>query len=146
MELELLPDSDPRLRDVAKPIKEIDETIVELAGSMNKTMMDNSGIGIAAPQVGYSLRLIVVQMSTGYVYTMVNPEIMYKSSTKCILNEGCLSLPGQFEDILRPEKIRLKYTNLKGERKSMTVGGWDARVILHEVDHLDGILFTDYLE
>lgn len=113
-----------------------------LVSDMAETMLVKDGIGLAAPQVGHNLRLIVVNTKDG-VMPMINPLITKKSLSKDWDEEGCLSVPNTFGDVKRPKKIRVKFLQADGSPKHIEAEGLLARVIQHEIDHLDGILFID---
>ncbi len=114
----------------------------ELIGDMAETMIAKDGIGLAAPQVGENIRLIVVNTKDG-VLPMINPVISSKSLAKEWDEEGCLSVPNTFGQVKRHKKIRCKFISAEGEAKRIEAKGLLARVIQHEIDHLDGILFID---
>lgn len=139
---------DPVLRKMAEPVSEFDEGLVEFIDRMIETMFDNSGIGLAAPQVGESKRIIVVDRSIGETVddylVLINPEIL-ETEGECSLQEGCLSVPGVYEDLVRPEKARVRYADVVGTEHEFDTDGMLARVILHEIDHLNGVLFVDRL-
>lgn len=139
---------DDVLRRVAKDVSRFDEGLKSMAAEMLNLMVAADGIGLAAPQVGISKRLIVTDISKVNnkfgAMVFVNPVILeLKGEIK--MEEGCLSVPGVREDVLRPEKILLKYQTLEGEQKTEEFDDLMARVIQHEIDHLDGVLFIDYL-
>lgn len=134
-------DGDPILRKKSKEIKEINEKILTLIEDMVETMNHEGGIGIAAPQVG-TLRRVIIAEINGEQIPMINPVII-KSEGSLIDIEGCLSVPNFRGSVDRPESIELKYTNVDGEEVSMSLNGYDARIICHEIDHLDGVLFKD---
>ncbi len=113
-----------------------------LISDMAETMLVKDGIGLAAPQVGHNLRLIVVNTKDG-VMPMINPLITKKSLTKDWDEEGCLSVPNVFGEVKRPKKIRVKFLMADGNYKHIAAEGLLARVIQHEIDHLDGVLFID---
>lgn len=136
------------LRQKAKEIQTFDDKLKNLAEEMIDIMHNSDGIGLAAPQVGLSIRLLVTDISPlekGYAEKVfVNPVIL-ETWGECTLEEGCLSIPGIREDVERPEEILLKYQTIDGEEKSEKFNGWMARVLQHEIDHLEGVLFVDYL-
>ncbi len=141
-------------RDVAatirrlRPVVEIDERLRKLAADMVETMHAAPGVGLAAPQVGVDLRLAVVDVTVGedpsQVRILINPEIEHREGLETEV-EGCLSLPGITDKVDRPAFVRLQATNLEGERVALEAQGYLARALCHELDHLDGILFTDHL-
>jgi peptide deformylase len=139
---------DPTLRGKSKPVKEIDKSIKNLVADMIATLKRAGGLGLAAAQVGVSARIFVVDLSaielTESVRVFINPVIIEKSG-ETLMEEGCLSFPGIYQKIVRPEKIRVKATDLDGKDFELAASEMLARAILHEYDHLDGILFIDYL-
>jgi peptide deformylase len=140
--MELLKEDDRLLRRKAKRVDRIDDTIRNLAASMISTMEKNQGIGLAANQVGI-LKQIIVVLVNEEPQVMINPEILDISKEYCIMNEGCLSFPNKFLEIERPEKVKIKYRKLSGHPVVETYDGLTARIILHEIDHLSGIVFTE---
>ncbi|MEK0082507.1 peptide deformylase [Benzoatithermus flavus] len=138
----------PILKTRAEPVAAIDDDLRRLVADMLETMYKAPGIGLAAPQVGVLKRLVVVDVAEGEErrpMALVNPEILWRSDTLATAEEGCLSLPGQFADVTRPEAIRLRYATEHGEEREIEADGLLARCIQHEIDHLDGILFVDHL-
>lgn len=138
---------DPVLRRKALEVKDFDEGLKQLAMEMYEQMIDADGIGLAAPQVGLSLRFLVVGIPDDeddmlHLASYANPVILDKAGS-CLMEEGCLSIPEVREDVERPERILLRWQNLTGETQEQWFDGLQARVILHEMDHLDGVLFTD---
>lgn len=114
--------------------------------AMKKVMYEDDGIGLAAPQVGLNKRFIVIGKNASPAkedLVLVNPKITFSSSRTDTAEEGCLSLPGEFADVSRPSKIRFKALDENGEKVEFKAKGLFARVVQHEIDHLDGILFTD---
>jgi peptide deformylase len=142
MEIRLYPD--PMLRRRAKPVEEIDSQIKALADSMVETLIKRVGYGLAAPQVGVLKRLIVVDVEDE-LYMLANPKIVEASEERELGVEGCLSLPGIEAEVERAKSVRIEGLNLEGERVTISAEGLLARVFQHEIDHLDGILFIDYL-
>ncbi|MEN9360483.1 MAG: peptide deformylase [Verrucomicrobiota bacterium] len=152
------------LRRKAEPVTAIDQQIRDLAARMVKCMYEEEGIGLAAPQVGVSLRIFVIDTrrdreegeappSPGEIalepkmpFAVINPEITWSSPETCDFSEGCLSIPGVNGNVVRPKSIRLKGRSLDGEDFEWECGGLLARCAQHEIDHLDGILFTDRAE
>lgn len=142
----------PVLRQKATDITEIDETIVNLAGSMHETLLNALGIGLAANQVGHNEALIIIDLSlmedeySEFEHlVMLNPVIDSYSDDEEPYEEGCLSLPGYRDVVLRPTGIQASYTDLSGKHTTIEAGGLLARVIQHEVDHLNGIYFFERL-
>lgn len=137
---------DPRLRNKALPVDAVDEDIGQLSRDMLETMYAEKGIGLAATQVGVPKRVVVMDLSEGKDSPMVlvNPEIKEKSGSE-EMEEGCLSVPGFFETVRRAEKVVFQYLNLDGEEMEVRADGLLAVCVQHEIDHLDGKLFIDYL-
>lgn len=142
--LEIVKIPDPILTKKTELIKKIDASILKLIKEMVATCKKANGIGLAAPQIGKSLRLCIIDLEhMGLApFALVNPIIKKKSWKKVDMEEGCLSIPGVYGIVKRPKKITVKAMNLNGENVSFEADGLLARVIQHEVDHLDGILFT----
>jgi len=139
------------LRDRTLPVTEFDETLAELTRDMAETMYDAPGIGLAAPQIGRSLKLIVVDISKGpkedrkqEYMVMANPEIIENEGNQ-IDEEGCLSVPELTSDVKRFKKIKVTYQDLKGKPFTLETEDRFAVVLQHEIDHLNGILFLDHL-
>ena len=136
----------PILRMKAKKIEEIDADIKQLSADMIEIMQEEEGIGLAAPQVAQSLALLVVDISLidedGEPTAFLNPEIL-SSKGESVVEEGCLSLPDIREDVKRPEVITVRYQNIEGETFEKRIDELLARVLQHEIDHLNGVLFVD---
>jgi peptide deformylase len=139
---QILQDGNKNLKKKAKRVDRIDDTLRNIAASMVETMLANNGLGISGNQVGVLKRIIVVTVNNE-PKVMVNPEIVFQSDDIFKDNEGCLSFPNQFYDIPRSQKVTIKYRNLSGHPMLETHEGLTARCILHEIDHLDGIVFTE---
>lgn len=135
---------DPVLRQVAKPIENVDGALVKLADDMVETMYEAVGAGLAAPQVGVQRRLFVYELDDG-PKAIVNPEIV-ESSGELYHDEGCLSIPGLRIGIVRPEKVLLHGFDLDGNELSIEADDFMGRVFQHEVDHLDGVLMVERLD
>jgi len=139
---------DEVLRQVASEVDEFDEDLARLAEEMIEVMHDSDGIGLAAPQVGISKRILVMDISPideeAEPMVFVNPVIM-EARGECTLEEGCLSVPEVRENISRPDEILLRYQTVSGDINSENFNGWMSRVLQHEIDHLNGVLFVDYL-
>lgn len=131
------------LRKKAEPISAFDEELAALVEEMFSTMKLGKGIGLAGPQVGVGKRLFVMHIDGDKQRVFVNPEIIETSLDLSTYEEGCLSVPGVYSDLDRPAEIRIQAQNEKGRRFTMGAEGFLARVIQHELDHLDGVLFTD---
>jgi peptide deformylase len=139
---------DPVLRKVAAPITEITDGVRQLLTDMAETMYDAPGIGLAAPQINISQRLIVMDCGkdeTPELFKMINPEIISRSDELAVLEEGCLSIPDQTADVERPAIVEVKYTDIAGGEQRLTCEGLLAACVQHEVDHLDGVLFIDHI-
>jgi len=137
---------DPRLRLKAAPVATVDDEIRKLAADMLETMYDAPGIGLAATQVDVQKRVIVIDVSPEHDQPMcfVNPEILWRDGLE-EMEEGCLSVPGVYETVQRAEMIRFRALDLEGRQIDQQVDGLLAVCIQHEIDHLDGKLFVDYL-
>lgn len=134
-------DGDPILRKESKPVRKITDRIEILLEDMVETMEVEEGVGLAAPQVGVLRRIIVIDIGEGPI-KMINPEI-YSESGEEVGPEGCLSVPGKAGTVERPKELKVKYMDENGEKQDLEAEGFLARVICHEIDHLNGILYTD---
>lgn len=143
MLLEIKKVGDKVLREVSEPVDKINGEIKKLIKNMERTMISNNGVGIAAPQVNILKRIILVR-PTNKTYVLINPEIKFKSEEKAIDCEGCLSVPGKNIKIERSKKITVEFTDINGEIYEMEAEDLFARVIQHENDHLNGKLIIDY--
>src|SRR5690554_260311 len=145
--LTILEYPDPRLRTIAKPVEKVDDTIRTLIDDMFETMYDAPGIGLAATQVDQHIRLLVMDLSEDKSEPMVfiNPEIETLTDDTELYQEGCLSVPGFFEDVQRPERVKINALDRDGKPFEMVADGLLAVCIQHECDHLNGKLFVDYL-
>lgn len=123
----------------------LSQKIKKLIEEMTETMLKNNGIGLAAPQVGQSIRLIAIN-SEKEIIAFINPKIIKKSWRKNIEEEGCLSIPGVFLPVKRHNSVTMEFLNLAGEKQILKAKNLLARVLQHEIDHLDGILFIDKAE
>ena len=140
--LNILKFGDPVLRKMSRPVEEITPRILTLLDDMTDTMRRANGCGLAAPQVGVLRRVVVIEVEEGQVLEMINPEIIAKSGVQHE-TEGCLSNPGKWGVTERPETVTARATNRRGEVYEVTGSGLLARAICHELDHLDGHLYTD---
>ena len=140
---------DPILRKKSDILEKVDDELRILLDDMLETMYAAPGIGLAAVQIGILKRLIVIDISKDKEKKnpifLINPEIISKSKNTSIYEEGCLSLPGHFAEIERPEECQIKYIDYDGKKKEIKANGLLATCIQHEIDHLNGILFIDYL-
>ncbi len=145
----ILIEPDPILRKKCEPIEQVNNETQKLMKDMLETMYEAPGIGLAAIQIGILKRVVVIDISRDgdkkNPLFIVNPEITYRSNKTSVYEEGCLSLPEQYAEIERPAECHLKYINFDGKTKNLKASGLLATCIQHEVDHLDGILFIDYL-
>ncbi|GAB4370372.1 MAG: peptide deformylase [Elainellaceae cyanobacterium] len=138
------------LRQPAKRIAKVDDEIRKLARQMLQTMYSEDGIGLAAPQVGVHKQLIVVDCEpdepTAPALVLINPTITKFGSEACVIQEGCLSIPKVFLDVTRPEVIEVSYKDEYGRPQKITAKGLLSRVIQHEIDHLNGVMFVDRVD
>ncbi|MGI4731572.1 MAG: peptide deformylase [Janthinobacterium lividum] len=155
---------DPRLRTVCAPVTLVDDAVRALAADMVETMYAASGIGLAAPQVGVLTRVVVIDLQERgdeapvddaepakepervrdpHVY--INPELTWVSEELSTYNEGCLSIPDQYAEVTRPERCRVRWLGEQGEGHEAEMGGLLATCMQHEIDHLNGVLFTDHI-
>ncbi len=146
---EVRKDGDEILSKKCREVEKIDDKIKELGQDMLDTMYKNDGIGLAASQVGILKRIIVYDVS--YIqedakkegHILINPKITSRSKTMIEVEEGCLSFPDIYENVLRHEKVTVEYTDLDGKKKKISAKDIEAVVLQHEIDHLDGIVFLD---
>ena len=144
--LKILEFPDPRLRTKAKPVEVVDDALRALIDDMFETMYDAPGIGLAATQVDVHKRLLVADVSAekNQPWVLINPEILEKDGVE-VSEEGCLSVPGYFEEVERAEKVRIRYLDRDGNPTETEFDGLLSVCVQHEIDHLDGKLFVDYL-
>jgi len=139
----------PQLRLTSAPIARVDDGVRKLAEDMLETMYAAPGIGLAAVQVGEMNRLITIDVShdedAKEPRVFINPEILWKSEDLSVYEEGCLSIPEYYEEVERPARVRVRYTNLAGEPEELEADGLLATCLQHEIDHLDGVLFIDHI-
>ena len=142
---------DKRLKTVAKPVTAVTGATRRLLDEMLATMYAAPGIGLAAPQVGVMERLIVLDLADTdegeppAPLRLINPEITWRAEELKVYNEGCLSLPDFYGDITRPAAVKVDYLDAQGTKRTLNADGLLATCLQHEIDHLNGILFTDYL-
>ena len=145
--LVILPDS--KLRLISEPVKEVTNEIRRLADDMLETMYDAPGVGLAAIQIGVPVRMVTMDVSKSederQPMVLINPEIVWASEEKRAYEEGCLSIPEYYEEVERPDRVRFRYMNLQGETVEQDADGLLATCVQHEIDHLNGVLFIDYL-
>jgi peptide deformylase len=145
--LDILHYPDARLRTVARPISVVDDRIRQLAKNMAETMYDAPGIGLAATQVNVHERIIVVDVSEDQsdLRVLINPSVSQLDDQTKVYQEGCLSVPGIYDEVERPDRILVRALNLQGEPIQFEADGLLSVCIQHEIDHLDGKVFVDYL-
>lgn len=145
--LKILEFPDPKLRTVAKPVEVVDDRIRKLTEDMLETMYDAPGIGLAATQINVHERVLVMDISEEHndPQIFINPEIEVLGPQEHEYQEGCLSVPGFFEDVSRPANVRIKALGLDGKPFEVIPDGLLAVCVQHEIDHLDGKLFVDYI-
>ncbi len=142
----------PALREPAQPVENVDDTLRRQMDRMLETMYEAPGIGLAANQVNILNRVLVMDTSRRDgpdsprdPICMVNPEIIWKSEEPSVMEEGCLSIPDQFAEVQRPSVVRVKYLDYNGKEAELEAEGLLSHCVQHEIDHLDGVLFIDYL-
>jgi peptide deformylase len=140
---------DPRLRKPSARVARVDKELRALVEDMFETMYDAPGVGLAAVQIGVPKRVIVADPTRGeeekQPIAMINPELVWASEERAVVEEGCLSIPEVTEEVERPEQVRVRYLDLEGEAREVEAGGLFARVLQHEIDHTNGVLFIDHL-
>jgi peptide deformylase len=140
---------DPRLKKKSKPVAAVDAEVRQLMDDMLETMYAAPGIGLAAPQIGELRRVVVLDIDREDVKTgplfMANPEVIEASDEDATYEEGCLSLPEHYSDVVRPAKVTVRYLDRDGKRQEMACEGLLSTCVQHEIDHLDGILFVDHI-
>lgn len=139
---------DPRLKKPCEPVAEITDEVKKLAADMLETMYDAPGVGLAAPQVGVTKRILVmdcIKEGPPEPMVLINPEILWASEDLSTYEEGCLSIPDQYAEVKRPASVTVRWTDLDGASQERTFDGLWATCVQHEMDHLDGKLFIDYL-
>ena len=145
----ILTEPDPILRKKCEPLEGVNDQLRNLMNDMLETMYEAPGIGLAAIQIGVLKRVVVIDVSKKEgeksPLFLVNPEIIYRSKKTSTYEEGCLSLPGQFAEIERPAECKVEYLDFNGKKKQLDAKGLLSTCIQHEIDHLNGVLFIDYL-
>jgi peptide deformylase len=145
---------DPRLRQISSPVEEVTDEIRELVSDMFETMYAAPGIGLAAIQVGVAKRILVIDLQEPEEeggepvkdpHVFINPEILQHSDQEVPYTEGCLSVPDQFAEVDRPDRIRARWLDLDGKQQEQDIDGLLAVCLQHEMDHLNGVLFIDHL-
>jgi len=147
--LPILTAPDPALKKISQPVKQVDASVRKLMDDMLETMYHAPGIGLAAPQVGVLKRVIVLDLAregeAPQPLRIANPEIVWVSDDDATYNEGCLSVPEHYADVVRPGACRVKYLDQDNKQQEMAAEGLLATCLQHEIDHLDGVLFIDHL-
>ncbi len=141
--LEIVKIGDEVLREKCAPVKEFDSSLKMLTEAMFDELLEADGVGLAAPQIGIPQRFFVVDIRDGKRYVFINPEIVETSMEKGPYEEGCLSIPGVYHDVIRPLRVKIQARDANGKLFNLDADGMLARVIQHEYDHLDGHVFID---
>jgi len=136
---------DQVLREDSLKVEKIDNDILTILEDMAETMRAAKGVGLAAPQIGINKRLLVIDKGDGIIRKIINPEILEYSKESIDMEEGCLSIPGIYKKVRRPEGIKVRYTNERKEEVIEEADGFLARIFQHENDHLNSVLFVDKL-
>lgn len=143
---------DPRLKIISAPVEEVNDDIRKLVADMYETMYEAPGIGLAAIQVGVQKRLLVIDVigkgdkdDDPQPLAIINPEITWVSDHDATYEEGCLSVPQHYADVVRPAEIKMNYLDADGNKRKLHADGLLATCLQHEIDHLDGILFVDHI-
>ena len=147
--LDIIVAPDPRLKKKAEPVARVDAATAKLMADMLETMYDAPGVGLAAPQVGVLKRIIVVDPAREEAppspLKMANPEIIWSSEETKPHEEGCLSLPEEYDEVVRPDRIKVRYVDEHNELRTLEADGLLSVIIQHEMDHLNGVLFVDHM-
>ena len=140
---------DPRLKLVSEPVAQVDDEVRALLDDMLETMYDAPGVGLAAIQIAVPRRVVVIDVAgkddPPAPLFLVNPEITWASEELNVHEEGCLSIPDYYEDVTRPARVRARFLDRDGQQREIEADGLLATCIQHEIDHLNGVLFVDYL-
>ena len=147
--LQIITAPDSRLREVSKPVDVVDDTVRNLLNDMLETMYAAPGVGLSAIQVGFALRIVVIDTVKAPdppdPVRMINPEIIWQADEISSFEEGCLSFPNQYEEVKRPGAVHVRYTDENSQTHTIKAEGLQAIALQHELDHLDGVLLVDYL-
>jgi peptide deformylase len=145
--LEIVLWPDPVLLAGTKPVEKVDDHVRQVVAEMRRVMFELRGVGLAAPQVGVPLRMMLVCPSgePGEEQVLINPQVLSVDGTQ-VGEEGCLSFPGIYGDVSRAQRVRLRYRDLDGQTREMDLDGFIARIVQHEADHLDGKVFIDRMD
>ncbi len=145
--LVILPD--PVLRQVSKPVERVDDALRKLADDMLETMYEAPGIGLAAIQIGEPLRLLVIDLAKEgeppAPHVFINPQVLESAEQRSVYEEGCLSIPDYYAEVERPASVRVQYIDRDGRQQEIMAEGLMATCLQHEIDHLNGVLFIDYI-
>lgn len=140
---------DPLLREVSKPVEQVDSKIKALAADMLETMYDAPGIGLAAIQIGIPLQMVVIDLAKDdepkAPTIFINPQVVASSDERSVYEEGCLSIPDYYAEVERPATVTVKYIDDQGKSQEVAADGLLATCLQHEIDHLNGVLFIDYI-
>ena len=140
---------DPKLRLISKPIERVDDDLNRMIDDMLATMYEAPGIGLAAIQIAEPIRLLVADAAPKDAprepLALINPEVLWSSDERSVYEEGCLSIPEYYEEVERPASVRVAYVDREGKTQELLAEGLLATVLQHEIDHLNGVLFIDYL-
>jgi peptide deformylase len=140
---------DKRLRLVSEPVAKIDAEVKKLVADMFETMYEAPGVGLAAVQIGVPKRIVTIDATRGeeekQPFVLINPEILWASDETSVLEEGCLSIPEYIDEVERPTKVKARFLDLDGRTIEVEAEGLFARVMQHEIDHINGVLFIDHL-
>jgi peptide deformylase len=140
---------DKRLRRVSEPVAKIDAEVKKLVADMFETMYEAPGVGLAAVQIGVPKRIVTIDATRGeeekQPFVLINPEILWASDEKSVLEEGCLSIPEYIDEVERSAKVKARFLDLEGRTIEVEAEGLFARVMQHEIDHINGVLFIDHL-
>ncbi|MCZ2327994.1 peptide deformylase [Bartonella sp. F02] len=147
---------DPILREISKPIEDVNTSIQKLADDMIETMRSSFGVGLAAIQIGVPLRMLVIDIRMLVAdlsdketlqdsLVVINPEVLWISDERSVCQEGCLSIPGYFAEVERPKSLRIRYRDICGQQVEIDADQFFATCLQHEIDHLDGRLFIDHI-
>jgi peptide deformylase len=140
---------DPVLRQVSSPIAQVDDAVRKLSDDMLETMYDAPGIGLAAIQVGIPMQMLVIDLhkegEEKQPQIFINPEVLRSSDERSAYEEGCLSIPDYYAEVERPAKVTVKYIDISGKEQIVEAEGLLATCLQHEIDHLNGVLFIDYI-
>jgi len=138
--------NNPILREVSKPATQITKKTLKLVKDMELALDLEKGVGLAAPQVGENVRLFLALLDNKHLVAMINPEFLAHNQTLASAEEGCLSLPGEWGQVERFTEVTIRFLDAKGRENTLKLKGFNARIVQHEMDHLDGILFTDHVK